>query len=155
VVALTMVDREGISRGLAQGWSTRVIGRDIGRHHGVVAAEIARNGGRGAYRAVPAQDRAVTLRARPKVRKLVACSALHEEVNRGLSLKWSPRQISRRLKRDHPELEAMRVSHETIYECLARSAGQQVEDHGRRTDAVRLGTEQVEITARQQPPSAP
>jgi IS30 family transposase len=113
-----MDDREGISRGLAQQWTSRVIGRDIGRHHGVVAAEIARNGGREAYRAAPAQERAVTLRARPKERKLVACAALQGEVNRGLAQSWSPRQISRRLRRDQPGVEAMRVSHETIYQCL-------------------------------------
>jgi len=113
-----MEDREGISRGLAQQWTSRVIGRDIGRHHGVVAAEIARNGGREAYRAVSAQEHAVTLRARPKERKLVASQALHDEVNRGLAQQWSPRQISRRLRRDHPGVEALQVSHETIYECL-------------------------------------
>jgi IS30 family transposase len=118
VVALTVDDREEISRGLAQGWSARVIGREIGRHHGVVAAEIARNGGRSAYRATSAEVRAVTLRARPRERKLVASSALHAEVNRGLAQSWSPRQISRRLEIDHPDAEEMRVSHETIYECL-------------------------------------
>ena len=118
MVALTIDDREGISRGLAQGWSARSIGREIGRHHGVVAAEIARNGGRETYRAVSADERAVTLRVRPKERKLVACAALHAEVNRGLAQSWSPRQISRRLRRDHLGVEAMQVSHETIYQCL-------------------------------------
>jgi len=118
VVALTLDDREGISRGLAKGWSARVIGRDVARHHAVISAEIARNGGREAYRAVAAQDRAAVLLARPKARKLLACPALHAEVNAGLAQSWSPRQISRRLRRDHPESPEMRVSHETIYECL-------------------------------------
>jgi len=118
VVALSLVDREEISRGLALGWSSRLIGREIGRHHGVVAAEIARNGGREAYRAVRAEVRAVTLRVRPRDRKLVANRVLHDEVNRGLAQSWSPWQISRRLRRDHPGVEAMQVSHETIYECL-------------------------------------
>lgn len=113
-----MTDREGISRGLARKWTTRVIGRDIGRHHSVVAREIDRNGGCLAYRAESADERAVTQRERPKERKLLASPALHDAVNRGLAQKWSPRQISRRLRCDHPGVEAMRVSHETIYECL-------------------------------------
>lgn len=118
MVALTEVDREGISRGLAQSFSAREIGRDIGRHHGVVCAEIARNGGREAYRATSAQDRAVTLRARPKERKLEASRALHDEVNRGLAQSWSPAQISARLRREHPGVEEMHVSHETVYQAL-------------------------------------
>jgi|SRR5450432_400006 len=113
-----MVDREEISRGLVSSWTAREIGRNIGRHHGVVSAEINRNGGRAAYRAVEAQDRAVTLRVRPKVRKLVSCTALHDEVNRGLAQSWSPAQISRRLRREHPGDREMRVSHETVYQCL-------------------------------------
>lgn len=85
MVALTIDEREEISWGLAVGWSARLIGRGIGRHHGVVAAEIARNGGREIYRASVAQDRAIALRDRPKMRKLVANAVLHDEVNRGLA----------------------------------------------------------------------
>lgn len=118
MVALTEVDREGISRGLARRLTARQIAWEIGRHHSVVCSEIARNGGREAYRAAAAQDRAVTLRARPKERKLVASVALHDEVNRGLAQSWSPAQISRRLRREHPGMEAMQVSHETVYQCL-------------------------------------
>jgi IS30 family transposase len=119
VVALTEVDREGISRGLAQGLTARQIGREIGRHHSVVCSEIVRNGGgREAYRAAAAQQRAVTLRARPKERKLVVSRALHDEVNRGLAQSWSPAQISRRLRREHPGVEELQVSPETVYQCL-------------------------------------
>ena len=39
-------------------------------------------------------------------------------MNEGLAKKWSPEQIAGRLKEDHPDDEGMRVSHETIYECL-------------------------------------
>jgi IS30 family transposase len=39
-------------------------------------------------------------------------------VNDGLTQHWSPRQISRRLRVDHPDDETMRISHETGYECL-------------------------------------
>jgi transposase, IS30 family len=43
---------------------------------------------------------------------------LHDEVNRGLTWKWSPEQISARLVVAHPDDPEMRVSHETIYQTL-------------------------------------
>lgn len=58
------------------------------------------------------------MRSRPKMRKLESSSGLHDAVNEGLKEKWSPRQIAERLKRDHPDDPELRVSHETIYECL-------------------------------------
>ena len=45
-------------------------------------------------------------------------SLLLAEVNRGLALKWSPQQISARLKEDFPDDEAMRVSCEALYQAL-------------------------------------
>jgi Helix-turn-helix domain len=116
VAVLTVVDREGISRGLVKGWTSRAIGRDIGRHHGVVAAEIARNGGREVCRAVAAQDRAVALRGRPKERKLLACAVLHDTVNAGLARSWSrrtePRATgSRRLNTPSSTICVTRLNH--------------------------------------------
>jgi IS30 family transposase len=43
---------------------------------------------------------------------------LHDVVNEGLAKKWSPRQVSRRLREDFPEDDTMRVSHETVYQTL-------------------------------------
>ncbi|MGH3903468.1 MAG: IS30 family transposase, partial [Pseudonocardiaceae bacterium] len=111
-------EREIISRELAAGRSRRSIGRLLNRNHTVVAREVARNGGYSAYRAIPAQRQADTNRARPKPRLLETNTALHDAVNAGLTQKWSPRQISERLPRDFPTDHTMRVSHETIYECL-------------------------------------
>ncbi|WP_416210416.1 IS30 family transposase, partial [Frankia sp. Cr1] len=65
-----------------------------------------------------AQVRCDVMRGRPKERKLVASKVLHDAVNAGLVEKWSPKQISERLKKDFPDDEGIRVSHETIYECL-------------------------------------
>src|SRR5664279_4656317 len=56
--------------------------------------------------------------ARPREHKLVASRRLHDEVNRGLTRKWSPEQISARLVVAHPDDPEMRVSHETIYQTL-------------------------------------
>src|SRR5262249_8982563 len=36
----------------------------------------------------------------------------------GLALKWSAKQISERLREEHPDDRDLNVSHETIYECL-------------------------------------
>ncbi|SBW22820.1 IS30 family transposase [Protofrankia symbiont of Coriaria ruscifolia] len=90
----------------------------LGRHHSTISREIDRNGGTTAYRAVEAQRRCEENLARPKERKLEALPRLHDAVNDGLREKWSPQQISKRLREDHPDDEDMRVSHETIYECL-------------------------------------
>jgi IS30 family transposase len=111
-------EREVISRELAVGRSYRCIGRLLKRDHTVVSREVERNGGRSAYRAIPAQQRADELRARPKERLLETNTALHDAVNSGLEQKWSPKQISKRLRRDFPDDDTMRVSHETIYQCL-------------------------------------
>ncbi|MEJ2856494.1 MULTISPECIES: IS30 family transposase [unclassified Saccharothrix] len=115
---LALTERETISRELAQGRTHRSIGRLLGRHHTVVSNEIARNGGAQAYRAVAAHDRALAQRARPKPRKLVADRRLRDFVRDGLRARWSPRQISARLAKLHPDDPGMRVSHETIYQTL-------------------------------------
>jgi len=90
----------------------------LNRDHTVVSREVARNGGRSAYRAIPAQRQADENRARPKQRLLEENRVLHDAVNSGLEQKWSPKQISKRLRQDFPDDDTMRVSHETIYQCL-------------------------------------
>ena len=118
--ALQPEEREIISRELANNpkVTTRYLGRLLGREYSGIAKEIKRNGGRENYRAVAAQERCEAARARPKERKLASSRRLHDEVNVGLAQNWSPQQISARLKEDHPEDPEMRVSHETIYDCL-------------------------------------
>jgi IS30 family transposase len=116
--ALVIQEREIISRELSQGRSARFIGKLLGRHHSAISREVDRNGGRYSYRAVDAQARCEEQRARPKMRKLEASAELHDAVNDGLRQRWSPKQISRRLREDYPDDEGMRVSHETVYECL-------------------------------------
>ncbi|MGH3806282.1 MAG: IS30 family transposase, partial [Pseudonocardiaceae bacterium] len=83
-----------------------------------MSREVERNGGRSAYRVISAQRRADEHRARPKLRLLEENTALHDAVNSGLEQKWSPQQISKRLREDFPDDDIMRVSAETMYECL-------------------------------------
>jgi IS30 family transposase len=55
---LSLEDREEISRGVSAGLSGRAIAGRIGRHYSVVNREIARHGGRRAYRAAAAETAA-------------------------------------------------------------------------------------------------
>jgi len=111
-------ERETISRELSRNRSARRIGRLLGRHPSTITREIERNGGAAGYRACAAQERYESLKARPKERKLVASTRLHDAVDEGLGQKWSPERISARLDEGHPDDPEMRVSHETIYQTL-------------------------------------
>ena len=112
---LSVVAREEISRGLARGESFRVIASELGCAHTTVSREVARNGGRDNYRAAAADTAAFVRARRPKASKLALVAGLRAAVEVGLGLEWSPQQISHRLRLDHPDNPAMRVSHETIY----------------------------------------
>jgi len=96
-------ERETISRELSRENSARCIGKLIGRHHSTIAREIERNGGAADYRTLAAQERYELCKARPKERKLVASSRLHDAVNEGLEQKWSPEQTSARLDKEYPD----------------------------------------------------
>jgi IS30 family transposase len=73
---LSLMEREEISRGVAAGESFRAIAKRIGRAPSTVSREVAANGGRRRYRALPA-DRAARRRARrPKTAKLAGCVRL-------------------------------------------------------------------------------
>lgn len=116
--ALTLAEREEISRGIVEGRSLRAIARALGRPASTISREIGRNGGSSRYRA-EAADRLAWRRAlRPKPCKLALYDQLRQAVARKLALNWSPEQIAGWLRRAHPEDEARRVSHETIYRSL-------------------------------------
>jgi IS30 family transposase len=103
---------------LAANLGVAEIAAGLGRDRSVVVRELARNGGREKYRAGQAQECAEALRLRPKLRKLERDRRLHDAVAAGLANDWSPEQIANRLAAAYPDDEAMRVSHETIYEAL-------------------------------------
>jgi IS30 family transposase len=115
---LSLAEREEISRGLARGESLRGIARRLGRSPSTVSREVARNGGRGGYRACQADRVALRLMRRPKVAKLARCVRLRGVVEAKLELRWSPQQIAGWLSVEFPDDGEMRVSHETIYLSL-------------------------------------
>jgi IS30 family transposase len=118
LLALTLSEREDISRGIASGSSIREIARLLERAASTVSREVRRHGGRPEYRANEADDQAWKSALRPKRCLLAIHEKLQNIVASKLILDWSPEQISGWLKIQYPEDESMRVSHETIYRSL-------------------------------------
>jgi len=117
-LALTLGEREEISRGLAVGRTVRSMAHALGRSPSTVSREVSRNGGPGRYRAEAGDGRAWRQALRPKACKLAAHEYLRQAVAAKLQMDWSPEQIAGWLKRIHPGNEACQVSHETIYRSL-------------------------------------
>ena len=117
-LALTLAEREEISRGIAAYQSTRSMARLLGHSPSTVSREISRNGGYDRYRAALADEKAWVRARRPKRCKLANSPRLRQAVVRKLRLNWSPEQIAGWPKRAHPEDEFYHVSHETIYRSL-------------------------------------
>ena len=116
--ALTLSEREEISRGIAAQLSMREIASQLGRSPSTVSREINRNGGYHQYRANAAEDAAWERALRPKVCKLAGNYRLIRLIENKLRLHWSPQQIAGWAKREYPEDERYHVSHETIYKSL-------------------------------------
>lgn len=115
---LGLAEREEISRGLAAQQSFRKIAKGLARPVSTVSREVARHGGREAYRASQADEQAWDWASRPKICRLAQHPPLRRSVAAKLALEWSPEQIARWLKLRYPDDEGMRVSHETIYRSL-------------------------------------
>ncbi len=117
-LALSLSEREEISRGIVAGRSIRLMAGLLGRSPSTVSREIKRNGSYDRYRAIQADERAWNTARRPKRCKLAKHPRLRRVVARKLRLNWSPEQIAGWLKRAHPEDGSYHVSHETIYRSL-------------------------------------
>jgi len=117
-LALTLSEREEISRGIAGQQSARSMARLLGRSPSTVSRELSRNGGYDRYRAALADDKAWVRSRRPKRCKLANNPRLRRVVASKLRLNWAPEQIAGWLKRANPKDECNRVSHETIYRSL-------------------------------------
>jgi transposase, IS30 family len=117
-LALSLSEREEISRGLTAQLPVRSIARSLKRSASTISREIRRNGGAKLYRAAQS-DAAAWVRAhRPKPCKLAGNIYLCRVISAKLTRKWSPQQIAGWLMREHPDEEGKRVSHETIYRSL-------------------------------------
>jgi IS30 family transposase len=140
-LALTLAEREEISRGLVRDLSLRTIASRLGRAPSTISREVNRNGGLQHYRASRADQTAWDRAHRPKPCKLASEPALSRRVASKLRAHWSPEQIAGWLKRTYPEQENHQVSHETIYKTLfiqARGAlKKELQQHLRSQRAIR------------------
>ena len=119
---LTVVDRTIIELRRRDGWSIRLIARELGRSSGTICDEIGRHGDTAGYLAATAEaDAAASRRRSGRKPRLMPDGPLFAEIARLLRLGWSPEQISGRRKRIENGMEqpsGLRVSHEAIYTAL-------------------------------------
>ncbi len=149
--ALTLIEREEISRALVTGESIRSIAARLGRAPSTISREVQRNGGRDFYRASQADEATWARARRPKHCKLSENRELARIVAAKLRVFWSPEQISGWLKHTYPSEESLHVSHETIYRSLfiqARGAlKKELLAHLRRTRGMRRSRNYTQKTA--------
>ncbi|UEP24713.1 IS30 family transposase [Burkholderia ambifaria] len=140
-LALTLAEREEISRAVVAGQSIRSIAARLGRAPSTISREVRRNGGRQYYRASQADELAWDRARRPKTCKLIRNRTLAQVVASKLRLQWSPEQIAGWLKHVYAVNRDYQVSRETIYRSLyiqARGAlKRELLEHLRRSRAMR------------------
>src|SRR5258708_50389 len=100
--ALSLFEREEISRGLSTQCSLRLIARRLGRSASTISREVSRNGGSDRYRAARSDQAAWDRALRPKLCKLACRPFLSRTVSIKLRQHWSPEQIAGWLKRTYP-----------------------------------------------------
>lgn len=149
-LALTLAEREEISRAVVAGHSIRSIATSLRRAPSTVSREIKRNGGQECYRASLADQAAWDRGRRPKTCRLAENRTLARIVADKLQLLWSPEQITGWLKHTYPEDEAFQVSYETIYRSLYIQARgvlkKELLQHLRRTRAMRRSRHHTQKT---------
>jgi len=116
---LTFAEREEIAIAHARGQGFRQIARSLGRSPSTVCRELTRNiEGTKSYRATTAHALAYERASRPKAAKLATNLVLRAKVEKDLERKYSPEQITGRLRVEFPNDPEMQVSPETIYQSL-------------------------------------
>jgi transposase, IS30 family len=117
---LNRSQRYEIARLREQELPLRAIGERVGCSASAVSRELARNKDprTGHYMPEQADQMAWARQRRPKASKLSQHPELRERVQVLLGRRFSPEQVSGRLKADHPDDAGMRVSHETIYQSI-------------------------------------
>jgi len=117
---LSREERHEIARLREAGRSLRQIGAMMKRDASTICRELRRNRDprTGRYMPERAHQLARDEQRRPKDSKLSQHPALRERVQQLLDRRYSPEQVSGRLKVEHPDDPAMRVSHETIYQSI-------------------------------------
>src|SRR5580692_11530889 len=117
---LNREERYELARLRESGCSVRQAAARLGRSPSTVSRELARNADprTGGYQPERAHRLAWERQRRPKPSRLSQHPALRAEVQQMLDRRYSPEQVSGRLKVVYPDDPAMRVSHETIYQSI-------------------------------------
>ncbi|MDP1793440.1 MAG: IS30 family transposase [Acidimicrobiales bacterium] len=116
---LTLQDREEIRVGIEHNETDTEIAARIGKHRSSVWREIRRNGGRAAYRAARADQRAADQARRCRQRWFEERPWLWEHVMTAMrDATWSPQAIAHQLQAEHPDEQEWCVSHEAIYQAV-------------------------------------
>ncbi|MBE3133382.1 MAG: IS30 family transposase [Acidobacteria bacterium] len=115
---LSFIERCRLEELLEAGYTAAYAADRLDRHLDTVDREMVKGATDSGYRAGVGQDVTDANLKRPKQRHLDTRPAVLAEVLRGLRLRYSPEQISGRLREDFPEDSEMWVSHETIYQAM-------------------------------------
>jgi len=116
---LSFVEREQTAISRAAGESVRAIAKRLGRSPSTISRELRRNQEPGGgYRASSAHAMAYHRASRPKPAKLATNMALRAVVEQDLQKRYSPEQITGRLRLEFGDDPEMWVSSETIYQSL-------------------------------------
>jgi IS30 family transposase len=116
---LSLLERERLRDLRREGLSIRAIGREMGRQPSTISRELSRNTfSTKGYLPHAAHRASVARRQRAREPKVLAHQPLGQYVQTWLSKKWSPQQISHRLRKDFPDCPQMRACTETIYQAI-------------------------------------
>jgi IS30 family transposase len=116
--ALTLAERENISRGIASGCSMRIIAQGLRRPPSTVSREVARHGGGAQYRASVADQQTWEWALRPKSSVLATHRKLQELVASKTDAGLVAETDFRMAEAEYPDDPSLRVPHETIYRSL-------------------------------------
>ena len=113
---LSMEERETVSQMWSAGHTRKAIAARLGRAESTIGRELVRNGQKdGGYSAVAAQRKAVVRRRQRPLKRKLERPELNAAIRSRLTKEWSPDQIARRLKQDHPADKRFHVGPQTIY----------------------------------------
>ncbi len=112
---LTLKDRELILKGLSNHLSYQKIAMQIGCSKSTISREISRNGGKEKYSIVNTQNRYQQKRKKCRKPRILSEESLRRLVIKYIVIKkWSPEQISNRLKYERK----ISLSYNTIYRAI-------------------------------------
>ncbi len=116
---LSLIEREQIRDYQRSGLSIRRIAEAMGRSPSTISRELRRNtASERGYMPHTAHRLSVERRRRQRCPKLLGNDELFGYVQEKLNKRWSPEQISHRLRKEFPHSSQMRVSTETIYQAI-------------------------------------